>query len=130
VLNCGPMFEESSNLLNSAHSEYVNTQIIDKNKEIYNEYIIDDTQGRLYLYTEEDFYYPLAYGEMNDLKLEYNVELDDAKVGGCVGEIKIFFKNDLIKTLKLYTMNKIDKLINSKTLSINEILWEEKINEN
>ena len=130
VLNCGPMFEESASLLNLANSEYVNTKIIDKNKEIYNEYIIDDTQGKLYLYTEEDFYYPLAYGEMNDLKLEYNVELDDAKEGDQVGEIKIFFKNDLIKTLKLFTMNKIDKLIDSNTLSINEILWEEKINEN
>jgi len=130
VLNCGPMFEESANLLNSAHSEYVNTKIIDKNKEIYNEYIIDKTQGKLYLYTEEDFYYPLAYGEINNLKLEYNVSLDNAKEGDNVGEIKIFYDKHLIKTLKLYTMNKIDKLMDNNTLSINEILWEEKINEN
>ena len=130
VLNCGPMFEESANLINSAFTEFENTKIIDKNKEIYNEYIIDDNVGRLYLYTNEDFYYPLAYGEENNLKLTYNVRLDNAKEGQCVGEIQIFFNKHLIKTLKLYTMNKIDKLIDSKTLSINEILWEEKINEN
>ncbi len=130
VLNCGPMFEESSSLINSAFVEFENKKIIDKNKEIYNEYILDNNAGKLYLYTEEDFYYPLCYGELNDLRLEYNVFLDNAKVGDNVGEIKIFFNNHLIKTLKLFTMNKIDKLIDNKTLSINEILWEEKINEN
>ncbi len=130
VLNCGPMFEESSTLLNMANNEFKNTKIINKNKEIYNEYIIDENHGKLYLYTDEDFYYPLKQGEEQNLKLNYNVTLDDAKAGDCVGEIKVFFNKHLIKTLKLYTMNKIDKLIDSKTLSINEILWEERINEN
>lgn len=130
VLNCGPMFEESSSLLNSCFENYENKKIIDKNKEIFNEYIINEKQGRLYLYAEEDFYYPIAENELKDLKLEFNVKLDDAKEGECVGNIKVFFKKDLIKTLKLYTINKIDKLIDSKTLSIQEILWEEKLNEN
>ncbi len=130
VLNCGPMFEESASLLNTAHSLYENKKIIDKNREIYNEYIIDDKQGKLYLYAEDDFYFPMQVNELNNLRLEYNVQLNDAKVGDIVGEIKVFFENDLIKTLKLYTMNKIDKLIDSKTLQISEILWEEKVNEN
>jgi len=130
VLNCGPMFEESTELLNSAFNEYENVKIIEKNKEIYNEYIIDENQGKLYLYSDEDFYYPLTENEKNNLHLEYNVQLENKQVGEQVGEIKVFLDKHLIKTLKLYTMNKIDKLINSKTLSINEILWEEKINEN
>ena len=130
VLNCGPMFEESASLLNTAHGLYKNQPIIDKNKEIYSEYIIDDKSGKLYLYPEEDFRYPLLNAEMQDLTLKYNVKLDDAKEGDCVGEIKVFFKKDLIKTIKLYTMNKIDKLIDSNTLQISEILWEEKANEN
>ena len=106
------------------------TKIIDKNKEIYNEYIIDDNHGNLYLYAEEDFYYPLANGEMKDVRIEYNVKLDNTKEGESVGEIKVFFKKDLLSTIKLVTMNKIDKLIDSKTLNISEILWEEKTNEN
>ena len=130
VLNCGPMFEESTELLNSAFNEYENVKIIDKNKEIYNEYIIDENQGKLYLYADEDFYYPLTENEKNNLHLEYNVQLDNRQVGEQVGEIKVFLDKHLIKTVKLYTMNKIDKLIDSKTLSINEILWEEKLNEN
>ncbi len=125
ILNCGPMFEESSNLLNSVYEEYSNQLIIDKNKEIYNEYIIDDKQGKLYLYTEENFYYPLNNGEKDKLKIKYNVKLDDATENCEVGEIDIYLNNHLLKTLKLFTMNKIDKLIDSETLQINELLWEE-----
>ncbi|MBO5954833.1 MAG: D-alanyl-D-alanine carboxypeptidase [Clostridia bacterium] len=130
VLNCGPMFEESASMLNNAHALYENKKIIDKNREIYNEYIIDKNQGKLYLYAEEDFSYPLMNNEMDKLRLEYNVKLDSAKEGEQVGEIKVFFENDLLKTIKLVTMNKIDKLIESDTLEISEILWEEKVNEN
>ncbi|MFQ6752218.1 MAG: D-alanyl-D-alanine carboxypeptidase family protein [Clostridia bacterium] len=130
VLNCGPMFEESRDLLNNCFINYKNTKIIDKNREIYNEYFIDENSGKLYLYTNEDFYYPLKNQEYEKIKIKYNITLNDAKIGENVGEIQIFFENDLIKTLKLYTMNKIDKLIDANTLQISEILWEERINEN
>ena len=130
VLNCGPMFEESATLLNSCFETYENKKIIDKNSEIFNEYILNGKEGRLYLYAEEDFNYPIRKDEFKDLKLEYNVELKDAQADEEVGEIKVFFKNHLIKTVKLFTMNKIDKLINEDTQSIEQILWEEKFNEN
>ncbi len=130
VLNCGPMFEESASLLNTAHALYENKKIIDKDREIYNEYIIDKNQGKLYLYAEEDFYYPIMESEMNKLHLEYSVKLDNAKEGDQVGEIKVFFENDLLKTIKLVTMNKIDKLIESETLEICEILWTDNLNNN
>ena len=129
VLNCGPMFEESTALLNSCFENYENVKIIDKNKEIYNEYVLDKDYGKLYLYTNEDFCYPLRDEELEKLTLEYKVELDNAKVDDEVGEIKVFLDKHLIKTIKLFTMNKIDKLIDSNTLQISEILWEENINE-
>lgn len=130
VLNCGPMFEESTSLLNACFENYENKKIIDKDKEIFNEYILSGKEGKLYLYAEEDFYYPIRKDEIKDLKLEYNVTLNSADEGEEVGEIKVFFKKHLIKTIKLFTMNKIDKLINENTLSIEQILWEEKLNEN
>ncbi len=129
VLNCGPMFEESASMLNSSFVDYEYVQLIDKNREIYNEYIIDKTEGKLHLYTDEDFYYPMLKSEKNKVSLKYNVSLDDRLEDESVGEVQIFIENDLIKTMKLYTMNKIDKLIDSKTLQINEILWEENLNE-
>lgn len=130
VLNCGPMFEESSALLNSSFVDFNYEKIIDKSREIYNEYIIEKTEGKLHLFTNEDFYYPLTEKEKSNLTLKYSVSLEDRSENESVGEVEIYIENNLIKTLKLYTMNKIDKLIDSKTLQINEILWEEKFNEN
>ena len=130
VLNCGPMFEESTELLNTAYKDYDRIKIIDKNKEIYNEYHINEHDGRLYLYTSEDFEYPLKESEFNRLKLEYIVCLDNAYAGGEVGKIDISLDNCLLKSLKLYTINKIDKLIDNNTLNISELLWEENFNEN
>ena len=62
---------------------------------------------------------------MKNIKIKYNVKLNDANINAEVGEIKIYFDKYLIKTLKLYTINKIDRLVDSNTLQINEILWEE-----
>ena len=90
---------------------------------------MSEKEGKLYLYTDEDFCYPLRSDEFKDVKINYSVDLKDAKSGDDVGKIDIFFKNDLIKSLKLYTMNKIDKLLDNKTLQIEEILWEENIDE-
>lgn len=129
VLNCGPMFEESSDLLNQSFEIVDYKKIIDKSKEIVGEYSADNENGKLFLYTDQDFYYPLKPGESEKLKLTYNVRLDNAKQGDEVGEIQIFLDKHLIKTVKLFTMNKIDKLIDSNTLQISEVLWEE-TNEN
>lgn len=129
VLNCGPMFEESCELLNYALKNYKNIKIIDKNREIYNEYLTNSNNNRLYLYANQDFYYPLTDEEKSNVIIKYSINVKQANQGEQVGEINIFFKNDLIKTLKLYTMNKIDKLIESNELNSSSILWEEKLNE-
>lgn len=120
VLNCGPMFEESESLLNASFNEYNHTLLVDKNKEIPNK-VIENTEGeRLYIYPENDFYYPLKENEKDKVEVKYNIEKSTAEDGEVVGNIEIFYDNQLIKTLKLYTMNKIDKLIENNTLQLNE----------
>ncbi len=131
VLNCGPMFEESADLLEQSYVDYCQVKLVDKNKQIYNEYVTDNQSGRLYLFAEDDYYYPLKPGEEQKIKLKYTVSLDNAKQGAVVGKIDIFLDNQLLNSVKLYTMNKIDKFLDNKTLQIKEILWEEKVtNEN
>lgn len=130
VLNCGPMFEESVDLIESSFEEYTNKKVVDKNKEIYNEYLLDDKAGRLYLYAEKDVYCPIKQGEENKIQIKYSVKLDDAHQGSEVGKVDVFLNNQLINSAKLYTMNKIEKFLDNKTLQIKEILWEEKVNEN
>ena len=101
--------------------------MVDKNKQIYNEYVTDNQSGRLYLFAEDDYYYPLKQGEEQKIKLKYSVSLDNVKQGVVVGKIDIFLDNQLLNSVKLYTMNKIDKFLDNKTLQIKEILWEEKV---
>lgn len=110
VLNCGPMFEESMSALNYGFDEYRKVKIIDKQVDINDEKIGNKEYKQLFVYPEEDFYMVLKQGEEKDLVLEYNYSTENSNIKEVVGEIKIFFKKDLIKTVKLVTMNKIDKL--------------------
>lgn len=123
VLNCGPMFEESESFLNASFNEYKNTLIIDKNKEIQNESITNSAGDKLYLYANEYFYYPLKDNEKDKIKVKYTINKTSANENEEVGFIEVFYDNQLIKTLKLYTMNKIDKLIESNILQFDEPNW-------
>ncbi len=130
VLNCGPMFEESADLIDLGFEEYTYKKIIDKDKQIYNEYVTTKEFGRLYLFAKEDVFYPFKAGENDEVTLKYTVKLEDAAPGNEVGKVDIYLNNQLLNSAKLYTINMIEKLIDNNTLQIKEILWEEKINEN
>ena len=126
VLNCGPMFEESVELLNSAYSEYNFAPIIVKNEPIYNEYYIDNIRGELQLYANETYIYPIKESEKDKLKVVYklneltkNIDEDEE-----VGEISVFYDNHLQKTIKLYTINKIDVLENKDIFKSIKLQWE------
>ena len=126
VLNCGPMFEESVALLNKAYNEYDFSPIVVKNEPIYNEYYIDSKRGELCLYADETYTYPVRDGEKDKLKVVYSLyELkNNVKEGEEVGEISVFFDNHLQKTLKLYTINKIDVLENQDIFNSIKLQWE------
>lgn len=130
VLNCGPMFEESADLIEQSFQDYDYVKVVDENKQIYNEYLLDDKAGRLYLFAENDVFCPINKNNHENVELKYNVKLDNAHQGTEVGKVDVFLDNQLINSVKLYTINKIDKLLDNKTLQIKELLWEEKINEN
>lgn len=116
VLNCGPMFEESASMINSAFETYRKVKLIDKNVAIEDEKIGNKEYKQLFMYPEEDFSMVIGENELDDIKIEYDFNTDNAKINSIVGEIKIFFKKDLIKTIKLITMNKIDKMIEADLL--------------
>ena len=126
VLNCGPMFEESVALLNKAYSEYDFSPIVVKGEPIYNEYYIDTQRGELCLYADETYTYPILDSEKDKLKVVYSLyELTkNVKEGEEVGEISVFFDKHLQKTLKLYTINKIDVLENQDIFNSIKLQWE------
>lgn len=128
VLDCGPMFEESASLLNKGFNEYTWTTIVDKNKVIYNEYYINNQKGILNLKAYEDYGMPLNNVNPENVVIKYGLyELKgDIDEGEVVGEINVFVDNHLQKTIKLYTINKIDVMNSLDSLNFNQLQWEEK----
>ncbi len=126
VLNCGPMFEESVALLNSAYNEYDFSPITVANEPIYNEYYIDNIRGQLNLYTDETYIFPIKDSEKDKLKVVYKLNelTKNVKEDEIVGEISVFYDNHLQKTLKLYTINKIDVLENQDIFNSIKLQWE------
>ena len=128
VLNCGPMFEESKALLNNAFVDYTYACVVDKDKPIYNEYYINDKKGQLNLIADESFYIPLNNYKTEDVTIKYTLNefRGDIDEGEQVGEINVFVDKHLQKTIKLYTINKIDVLNNFDALKSIQLQWEEK----
>lgn len=126
VLNCGPMFEESVELLNKAFNEYDFSPIVIKDKVIYNEYYLDDEKGRLCLFADESYTYPVLKGEQDKLRVVYKINKPENNLneGDEIGEISVFYDNHLQKTLKLYTINKIDVLENQDIFNSIKLQWE------
>lgn len=130
VLNCGPMFEESTALLNRGFTDYTNTMVVCKDKIIYNEYYINQEKGVLNLKAEESYYLPLNNFKKEDVKIKYSLKELTGTIdeGEEVGVIEVFIDNQLQKTIKLFTINKIDVLNEQDELNPIRLEWEEKVN--
>ena len=78
------------------------------------------------LYANETYIYPVKESEKDKLKVVYSLyELtQNVKEGEEVGEISVFYNNYLQKTIKLYTINKIDVLENQDIFKSIKLQWE------
>lgn len=110
VLNCGPMFEESAQLLNEAFKEYHLVDLTSgyafksklKVEEGEKEYVNIATFG--------SYCYPLKSSELKKVKYVYDIEKSvEAPIekGREVGEVKIFIDNDLHFSEKIYTIENV-----------------------
>ena len=110
VLNCGPMFEESANLLNSAFENY---EMVDLTKNYDIPSFIEVEDGRkdaVGIFTNKTFKYPLTKNEIEKINYEYKLkEKIEAPVtkGDEIGEIRIYLNKDLLFSEKIYTMEDI-----------------------
>ena len=110
VLNCQPMFEESSFLLDKAFNEYKMidlTEGYDFNREID---VIDGRANQVKIGTNEHYFYPLKDEEKKNVTYKYDIQQTiEAPVtkGSEVGEIKIFINNNLQFSEKIYTMENV-----------------------
>lgn len=106
VLNCGPMFEETENLIDKAFNEFKLVKLLDKGE------LAKATEdgGKLKglpLVLQNDIYYPLKPSEYSKVKgtVAYNkTEINSSNNLQEVATIKIELENNLIFSEKLYTI--------------------------
>ncbi len=110
VLNCGPMFEESSNLIEQAFKDY---KLYDLTKNYSLPKSIQVEEGRkneVKIATQGHYFYPLREDELS--KVTYTYDLPSkltapVKNNQEVGKVEIFIDNNLHFSEKIYTIEEV-----------------------
>jgi D-alanyl-D-alanine carboxypeptidase (penicillin-binding protein 5/6) len=104
VLNCGPMWEESANILNYAFKNFTKQQVVDSN-DIYQQLsVIGGKQNVVEIKPTHDFYMPLKQEEVDKLifipALKFNNKAPIYK-GSSAGELKIYLGSQYLGAVGL-----------------------------
>lgn len=110
VLNCGPMFQESAEILRECSEKYKLyniTSMYDFKHEIE---VVNGSKVSAKIDTKEKFVYPLTEQEKEKLKIIYDYRhVVDAplKKGTAIGVVQTFLGNNLLFSEKIYTIEDI-----------------------
>lgn len=110
VLNCGPMFPESAQMLSNAVEEYRLydlTKDYDFDREVE---VIDGAATSARIGTTESFVFPLTEAEKAKVEYVYSCPESVAapmKKGSEVGKVEIILNNDLLFSEKIYTIDDV-----------------------
>lgn len=110
VLNCGPMFEESYGLIESAFGSYHMTDIIAPYTYLRSIPVINSMQKQAKLYIQKGFSYPLTIEEKVYINIEAHIPSQinaPIEKEESVGELKIYLNKNLLFSEKIYTMEEI-----------------------
>jgi len=104
VLNCPPMFERSTELFNNLFNEYHPYKLVESDNIVG--FVLDKSNKKVALHVKNDVILPLNEDELNNIEIIYDYPdaIDTIKKDEIVGEIKIYLKNNLIFTEKIYTI--------------------------
>lgn len=110
VLNCGPMFQESADMLKECANKYKVydlTSFYDYDRTISVE---NGAKQTAKIETKEHFFFPLTEEEIGKLKFVYNYDhIVEAprKKDEAIGQVQTFLGNDLLFSEKIYTIDDI-----------------------
>ena len=99
VLNCGPMFEESSTLINKAFEEYKNYEILPSYKFIDDVAVENGSVSKIRLYNRNGFSVVTTEKEAKNYIVKFNYEKNvkaPIKKDEKLGEVEVYYKNTLI----------------------------------
>ncbi len=106
VLNCGPMFERSEELLQNAYSDYKQVLLL-KGGETITHVNVEKTSYYIPVGVKNDIYYPLKDDEQNEVKFDlklYQLSKIPVNYKKEMGTIKISLKNRLLFNEKIFTI--------------------------
>lgn len=120
VLNCGPMFEESANLVSEAFKEFDMVSILKPKSYITSLPVKDGAKNYARIYSLEGFAYPLNEIEKKSLNIKYdmpnilNAPVEEEKN---IGKVQIFIDNYLIFETNICTIDNVEKLKDHEALN-------------
>ena len=117
VLNCGPMFEESTDLLNLAFTKYKNVELLKSYNYICNIPVIDGEKNKVRVYNPKGFSYPLTMEEQSKVSIDYDLPNQlkaPINAESKVGTAKVYFDDKLLFETDILAMENIesDAIIN------------------
>ena len=106
VLNCGNMWEKSTELLDYSFENYNMKKLVEADH-VIGFIDIENSEEKCAVITDKDIILPLSEQELLNLKIEYNypkIIKPPYNKKETVGEIKIYTSNNLIFLQKIYTI--------------------------
>jgi len=122
VLNCGPMFEESSSLFEAVYKKYQDIVLLEPYNYISSIAVDNGERESVEVYSREGLVYPLSSDEYSKINIVYDLPdkltapvASEAKVG----EVKVYYGKHLIFSEEIYTMEGVEsKLVKDKLKTI------------
>lgn len=111
VLNCGPMFEECTELLNEGFSKYKNVELLPPYNYVRSIDVEDGKKAKVKVYCPQGFNYPLTETEQSQINIEYdlpNIISAPIKQEQKVGTVKVYFNDKLLFESDILTMEAIE----------------------
>lgn len=122
VLNCGPMFEESKEMLNLVHEKYKSVEIIEPYHYYDNIPVNNGVQNSIEVYSRKGLRLALSNDELSnihvvcDLPKSLDAPIENEKV---VGSIKVYYGKHLIFCENIYTIDGVEsRLLKDKVKDI------------
>lgn len=113
VLNCGPMFEECSRLMDMAFSIYPMRVLVSPEKSLGNVTVLRSPQDSVEIVTDKAFCYPLSDQEYKNFKYDINIRqvlYAPMKKGARVGEISGYLNDKKLFCVKAIIKEEIKLL--------------------
>lgn len=122
VLNCGPMFEESAELINSVFNKYKGYSILEPYQFIADIPLGNGESNFVQVYSKNGLFLSLTEEEFANINIIYDlpkVLSAPVKSNEVVGKIEVYYGKHLIFSEKIYTIDDVDsKLLKDKVKDI------------